>query len=969
MCSMASKITRIVLDAQVHCHLKAYFRLCGEEGIKSDFETLLLDALQEARAKAIGKILGHYADGEVEMDIPLSRTTLSKGIPFILHGQIQDNRQAIRFDGLKKVDGATIVGEFHYEPVMFSESRRVLKAERQLLAMFAIILSRIQGRVPSSGVLYLGRDCSLTTIRFGATLRAAEDLIRDVERMQRAEKPPKLLLNDHCRICEFRERCHAQAVKEDNLSLLRGLGEKTIKRYARKGLLTLTQLAHTFRPRRRGKRSDRPIRLRDHALHALAIRDKTIYVLGKPEVPTAPVRIYVDIEGNPDEGFIYLIGVIICDGERVEQHSFWADAQDKEATIFDQFLGIVSHYDAPRIYCYGVYEKTFFTRMRRHARRKKHVDAVLAALTNVLTIIFSHFYFPTCSNGLKDVSGCLGFHWSDPAASGIQSIVWRIRWENTRDECWKSKLIQYNSEDCVALRRVTEFLSDAVVGGATRQSAAIPRIASVTELDKLAQTVTWAKFADEDFDFVNKRAYFDYQRSRVFVRTSAALRRHDRSVSHNRTWKNRKIRATHRIDITASKCPHCQSKHLIPIPVGKRPKGVQTRCKRAYDIIVTAGAVKRKVIDFRAVAYRCSQCGHCFVSDRYLRLAKHFHGFMSWFVYQQVTHRLGMKTLAEIFHETFGVRVNYRWEIEVFRDLLARYYRGAYRRLLERIIAGAVLHADETEMKLHDGTGYVWVFANLDTAVYIFRPSREGEFLREMLKDFTGVLVSDFYSAYDGLNCLQQRCLIHLIRDMNQAILDNPFDQELRSITAPFGALLRSIVKTIDEHGLKQRHLEQHTSAVATFFEGLTDNVCESDASKALQVRMLKSRDRLFTFLHHDGVPWNNNVAENAIKQFSRYREYVGRNVKAAGLTEHLVLLSLYQTCRIRGLSFLRFLLSRERDIDAFSSSKRPRRRTPLVQLYPKGYLPPSLVSLRQGKVMNARDKSGIEHAFGDQAD
>jgi hypothetical protein len=264
----------------------------------------------------------------------------------------------------------------------------------------------------------------------------------------------------------------------------------------------------------------------------------------------------VDIEGNPDEGFIYLIGVIICDGERVEQHSFWADAQDKEATIFDQFLGIVSHYDAPRIYCYGVYEKTFFTRMRRHARRKKHVDAVLAALTNVLTIIFSHFYFPTFSNGLKDVSGCLGFHWSDLAASGIQSIVWRIRWENTRDECWKSKLIQYNSEDCVALRRVTEFLSDAVVGGATRQSAAIPRIASVTELDKLAQTVMWAKFADEDFDFVNKRAYFDYQRSRVFVRTSAALRRHDRSVSHNRTWKNRKIRATHRIDITASKCPH-----------------------------------------------------------------------------------------------------------------------------------------------------------------------------------------------------------------------------------------------------------------------------------------------------------------------------------------------------------------------------------------------------------------------------
>jgi Transposase IS66 family len=342
---------------------------------------------------------------------------------------------------------------------------------------------------------------------------------------------------------------------------------------------------------------------------------------------------------------------------------------------------------------------------------------------------------------------------------------------------------------------------------------------------------------------------------------------------------------------------------------------------------------------------------------------------MSWFAYQQVTHRLGMKILAEIFYETFGVRVNYRWEFLVFRNLLAQYYRGSYRKLLAKVIAGQVLHADETEMKLRDGAGYVWVFANLDAAVYIFRPSREGEFLHESLKDFNGVLVSDFYSAYDGINCLQQRCLIHLIRDMNQAMLDNPFDQALRSITTPFGALLRSIVKTIDEHGLKRRHLECHTSAVATFFGGLTNSVYESDVSKALQDRLLRNRDRLFTFLHHDGVSWNNNVAENTIKQFSRYREYVGRSVKAEGLTEHLVLLSLYQTCRIRGLNFLRFLLSRERDIDAFSSSKRLRCRAPLVELYPKGYLPPSLVSLRQGKGMKAQGKSGIEVAFDDEAD
>lgn len=78
----------------------------------------------------------------------------------------------------------------------------------------------------------------------------------------------------------------------EGLSLLRGISEKTIKRYARKGVLTLTQLAHTFRPRRRGKRPDTPVKLRDYALHALAIRDRTIYVLGAPKLPSAPVCIY-----------------------------------------------------------------------------------------------------------------------------------------------------------------------------------------------------------------------------------------------------------------------------------------------------------------------------------------------------------------------------------------------------------------------------------------------------------------------------------------------------------------------------------------------------------------------------------------------------------------------------------------------------------------------------------------------------
>jgi predicted RecB family nuclease len=946
--AMSTRITDDVIEALQYCRLKAYFQLRGEQGVRSGYEKLLIEQRANLKPKAIEKIRREYREPEFATEFNLSVVNLRKGASFIVGARLEDNRYAVHFDALRKTDGPSTLGEFRYEPVMFCPARRLRAPDRQQLAARAVLLGRVQGAVPGGGIVYLGHDGARTNIRFGSGLAAAENLLREAERLLRTESPPRLLLNEHCRICAFRDRCRDQALREDNLTLLRGIGEKMIKRYARKGVLTLTQLAHTFRPRRRGKRTDSPLKQRDHALHALAIRDQTIYVLGAPNLPTAPVRIYVDIEGDPEDGFAYLIGLIVCDGERIERYSFWADDRKGESEICARFLEIVARYHAPRLYCYGKYERTFIERMRRQARRKKPIDAVLTTLTNVLAIIYPHVYFPTYSNGLKDVAGYLGCRWTEPDASGIESIVWRKSWEQTGDTAWKAKLIQYNLEDCDALRRLCVFLSEAPNYGINNQPDATPRVASVAQLDKLARAVTWSPFAHADFEFVNKRAYFDYQRRHVFARTKPARRMRGRTTTRRR-WQNRDLRVTHRMQITATRCPFCKSKHIQPLDPKQRPKGVQTRRKRAFDLVFSPGAVRRKVIEFRAVAYHCAHCEQYFTPERYDRLTRHFHGFMSWFAYQHITHRLGVKSLAALFYETFGVRVNF-WEFRDFRHLLVHTYRKTYNMLLTQLIAGPVLHIDETAVKLKDGSGYVWVFASTSATVYMFRRSREGGFLRKMLKDFKGVLVSDFYSAYDGLPCMHQRCLIHLMRDMNREILDNPFDRELQSITEPFGALLRSIVMTVDEYGLKRRYLKTHNKAVVAFFDALEDGIYESDASKALQERLLRNRDSLFTFIQHDGVSWNNNLAEDAIKRISNYREDVGRSVKEAGLTEHLVLLSLYQTCRVRDVSFLKFLLSRERDVDVFAAGKRRRRRRPSVEIYPKGYLPPSILSLRRGK-------------------
>ena len=64
--------------------------------------------------------------------------------------------------------------------------------------------------------------------------------------------------------------------------------------------------------------------------------------------------------------------------------------------------------------------------------------------------------------------------------------------------------------------------------------------------------------------------------------------------------------------------------------------------------------------------------------------------------------------------------------------------------------------------------------------------------MTERLKGFDGVLVSDFFTAYNSIECPQQKCLIHLIRDMNEDLKANPYDAELKGIVQAFATIVRS---------------------------------------------------------------------------------------------------------------------------------------------------------------------------------
>ena len=142
-------------------------------------------------------------------------------------------------------------------------------------------------------------------------------------------------------------------------------------------------------------------------------------------------------------------------------HSLWADTVADEERIWSAFLDILSGIDNPVLIHYGSFETTFLKRMcdRYGGPREDSVAAkAITSSVNLLSVIFAQVYFPSYSNGLKEIARFLGFEWTDPSSSGLQSIVWRHRWEESRDPTIREKLIAYNADDCEALRLVAHTL-------------------------------------------------------------------------------------------------------------------------------------------------------------------------------------------------------------------------------------------------------------------------------------------------------------------------------------------------------------------------------------------------------------------------------------------------------------------------------------------------------------------------------
>jgi predicted RecB family nuclease len=159
-------------------------------------------------------------------------------------------------------------------PIRFVHLNKPSRANKMMAVFDAIVLSKAAGQPISVARVIHGDAWTTMKVRVAAHVHELTKTFGKMRVLLAAASPPDLVLNRHCPECEFRYRCREKAIEKDDLSLLTGLTDKDRIRLNRRGIFTVKQLSHTFRPRRRPKRLAAQSEKYHHSLRALALREK-----------------------------------------------------------------------------------------------------------------------------------------------------------------------------------------------------------------------------------------------------------------------------------------------------------------------------------------------------------------------------------------------------------------------------------------------------------------------------------------------------------------------------------------------------------------------------------------------------------------------------------------------------------------------------------------------------------------------
>jgi transposase len=262
----------------------------------------------------------------------------------------------------------------------------------------------------------------------------------------------------------------------------------------------------------------------------------------------------------------------------------------------------------------------------------------------------------------------------------------------------------------------------------------------------------------------------------------------------------------------------------------------------------------------------------------------------------RVRHRLPFRQVAQVLKDLPGLQISAAGLVKQIKRL-ARWLDGKYQDLIQRMRASPHVHVDETGWRIDGRNFWLWAFTDPTFTLYHVDESRGGKVPLKLLgKAFGGVVVADFYSAYNQLEAPKQRCLVHLLREVKETGEANENFQK-----TSFAKKLRRWCKDALElkdrrKGLKKVEYQGKTARLENRLEALMKTADPHPDVQRLTKRLLRHQHELTRFLYEQKLEGTNNRAERALRPAVVMRKITGGNRSQSSAAAWAKLASLMAT-------------------------------------------------------------------------
>ncbi len=262
-----------------------------------------------------------------------------------------------------------------------------------------------------------------------------------------------------------------------------------------------------------------------------------------------------------------------------------------------------------------------------------------------------------------------------------------------------------------------------------------------------------------------------------------------------------------------------------------------------------------------------------------------------------------LSQIVEVFNFHLQMQVTSGGLVQMwFR--LAKILSPWYEQIRQEALNSAVLHADETGWRVNGKTHWLWCFASPNLTYYMIDRSRGSPaLLKFFTQEFGGTLVSDFWGAYNAVVCaLRQTCLVHLLRNLEHVEKYKSPGAEWPTFAKKLRRLLGDAIRLWrrkDE--LPPQTYASRRKRLLRRLDALVETPWEDSQARRLIKRLRRHRNDLFTFLDQPGVPFDNNLADRAIRPAVIIRKNSYGNRGDQGADVQAMLMTIFFTLKKRG--------------------------------------------------------------------